>query len=527
MKKFLFFLTFILITSISVAQSTYNDVAKIFFKRCTSCHHDEGGAPFSLINFTETASFATSIKSNVQIGKMPPLFTDTTYTRFLKERLLTASEKAAIIKWVDDGALEGDPALAPVAPVYTKYQIAAKPDIIVKVPPFASNADAADMYNCFALKIPITTNRIIRAFEIVPNNAKIIHHVVVTIDTTGNAKDQVDGQCYTQPGQLGIGGYTPGSGPTIFPNDPRLKMGITIKPGWQIIAQNHYPPGSAKQIDSTEIRLYLYPEGTTGVREVHEATPLQNWLMPMMPGLVSTFTADWAINNSSAYVKTTVKGAISIYGTYPHAHKVNRSMRINAFKKGVKDSIPIIHVPNWDFNWEGVYHHQRLLKIPEGYTIHSKHVYDNTTNNKKNPNSPPKYVGAGPKSSDEMLFDSFEWMDYQVGDENIDLEDILSHDPLLLSVNDKIGTNNIINSYAFPTPAVESTTIMVKNTLAEKCELKLVDINGKIVKVNTTRNADSFLIKRGDLPSGVYFYTLTSSNNYKGSGKIIFMPQAK
>src|SRR5688572_22899165 len=114
----------------SKAQTTYSDVAGIFYKRCTSCHHTNGGAPFSMMNYSETAPYAASVKNALLTGKMPPWPPDTTYGRYVHERIVTTSEKNAIIKWVDDGAVEGNPALVPPAPTYTKYKIQAKPDLI-------------------------------------------------------------------------------------------------------------------------------------------------------------------------------------------------------------------------------------------------------------------------------------------------------------------------------------------------------------------------------------------------------------
>lgn len=54
-------------------------------------------------------------------------------------------------------------------------------------------------------------------------------------------------------------------------------------------------------------------------------------------------------------------------------------------------------------------------------------------------------------------------------------------------------------------------------------ELKIYDMFGKKVQADVQRT-DVFTISRGNLSSGVYFYTLNAGEN-SGSGKIVIMPR--
>src|ERR1051326_4260002 len=228
-----------------------------------------------MMNYSETYPWTSLIQADLNSGKMPPWPPDTTYTRLLHERIITTSEKAAILSWISNGASMGDTTIAngcPAAPVYTQYHLIGTPDLILKVAAFASNASASDAYNCFALPTGLTQDRILRAFEIVPSNPAIVHHVVVNVDTTGNINSDVSGGCFSEPGQFGVGGYAPGSPPSVYPSSPQLKLGMRIKAGSKFILQMHYPAGTAGQIDSTQIRLYFYPVNTTGIRPVYSNT---------------------------------------------------------------------------------------------------------------------------------------------------------------------------------------------------------------------------------------------------------------
>ncbi len=516
MKKLYILFFTAAITINASAQLVYKDVAGIFYNRCTACHHQNGGAPFSMMNYTETYPWVSQIKGDLNIGKMPPWPPDTNYTRLLHERIITATEKNDIISWINSGAQMGDTTIAngcPAAPVYHSYHLNGIPDLILKVPAFASNATTNDAYNCFAIPSGLTQDRILRAFEIVPNNPAILHHTVTNVDTTGTVTSDLSGGCYSEPGQMGIGGFAPGTPPTVFPGQAPLKMGMRIKAGSKIIMQQHYPKGSAGQIDSTEIRLFFYPVNATGIRPVYANTFLQNWAMSIPANTVMTYTAKYPSGSG------TLPSDISIFATSPHGHHVNRSMLVYGYRATPVDTIPLIHIPKWDFNWQGMYVHKNLVRIPAGYKLGSKHVYDNTTNNPDNPNSPPQLVSAGTSTTDEMLFDSFQWMYYQAGDENIDIDSLLANDSLLSTSTHEVSKINI-SSYVYPNPFTEGATLIITNASSSNCQLRIFDLYGKEVTADVKRTSDAFIIRRGNLPAGTYLYSLRW-NEYSGTGKII------
>ena len=519
MKKNYFFLFLFAISFIGNAQQLeYKDVAGIFYNRCTSCHHQNQHAQ-SMMNYSETYPWVGAIQADVTSGHMPPWPADTLHKRFFHERILTASEKTAILSWINTGAQKGDTTKAPPSPKYTSnYVLKGKPDLILKVPAFKSNASTKDTYNCFSLPTGLTKDRILRAMEIVPNNPAILHHSVVNVDTTGTVKTDTSGGAFLEPGDFMIGGYVPGLPATVMPGKAPLKCGILIKAGSNIITQQHYPLGSAGLMDSTEIRIYFYPEGTTGVRPVHVATLLKNWLMTIPANTVKTFTAEYP-----SIMQPAIPGW-SIMGVNPHAHHVNVSMFVCAYKASPKDTIPLINIPKWDFNWQGAYTFRNLVKVPAGYKLYARHVYDNTTNNPDNPNNPPQSVSAGTNTTDEMLFDSFAWLNYKAGDDTINISNILEHDSLIdnPTLVNEITTNQI-TSYTFPNPFNESTTLIVTNQRAADCKLQLFDIYGNEVSAEVQRLSDAFIIRRGNLTSGVYFYSLSDGKS-SGSGKLVLTP---
>lgn len=505
------------------AQLVYKDVAGIFYSRCTSCHHPDGGAPFSMMNYSETYPYASSILSDLNTGKMPPWSPDTTYVRFLHERVLTSTQKNAILSWINSGAQKGDTTLAPAPPTYKKYHLNGKPDLILQIPTFTSNSSTNNAYNCFALPTGLTVDRIVRAFEVVPGNPGAVHHVVIKVDTTGTITNDLSGNCLSQPGNFDLEVWAVGGGPTVFPSKDPLKMGIRIKAGSKLSLQIHYAPGTAGQLDSTQIRIYFYPLGTTGIRPVHVDTWLQNWTMPMLPNTTPTFSAQYPSSGG-------LTQAVSLFGSFPHCHGVCKT--ITNYADSGTTTIPLNRINNWDFNWQGFYFYPKMKKIPKGYTVRAKHLYDNTSNNPNNPNNPPKYVGAGQGTGDEMLFDTFQWMYYQAGDELIDINDIIKNDSILSSLPDVTMPINI-QSFAFPNPFNDHVKIEYELTRPAETAVSVYNIFGSEIKnlayqYNSAGiysvNWDGTNNSGSKVPAGVYFYTIKAGTS-AASGKIVLMPK--
>ena len=93
------------------------------------------------------------------------------------------------------------------------------------------------------------------------------------------------------------------------------------------------------------------------------------------------------------------------------------------------DTIPLIKIDNWNFRWQYFYTFKNPLKITGGSEIIVEATYDNTIDNHDNPFSPPREIterkgfnGKGSmRTTDEMLQFIINYLPYQEGDENINL----------------------------------------------------------------------------------------------------------
>jgi hypothetical protein len=134
----------------------------------------------------------------------------------------------------------------------------------------------------------------------------------------------------------------------------------------------------------------------------------------LRPQTVSTFTATILTKNDQ-----------SLLYVWPHMHLLGKSYRAYAVTPS-GDTLPLIKIPAWDFNWQELYRFRKPLHIPGGSTIFVEGTYDNTDANPRNPNSPPRLVFSDKdglmKTADEMLNLLLIYVPYQKGDEDIDLQ---------------------------------------------------------------------------------------------------------
>ena len=98
------------------------------------------------------------------------------------------------------------------------------------------------------------------------------------------------------------------------------------------------------------------------------------------------------------------------------------------------DTINLIRINKWEFEWQGAYLFKKFLKIPAGSMIYANGSYDNTASI-SNPN--PVLVQSGLNTDDEMFIFIFQYTDYQNGDENI----MIDNSVLTSTVNTLQHTN--------------------------------------------------------------------------------------
>ena len=493
MKNFLSYL--FISTSVFTFSQTPNyseDIAPILYNNCTECHNTGGIAPFSLMNYQEASSMAPQVVLSVISGEMPPWPVDTNYQRYAHERILSNSEINKIINWNNNGTPEGDPTLAPPIPTYVVgAKIPITSDYTLELPIYTSSAYTEDDYICFTETTSFSTDKWVKAIEVIPGNLSTVHHTLVYIDTSNN-NNSIQTDCMGVEGSL-IAGYVPGTDPTIFPNGPDMKMGVKIPAGAKITVQMHYPIGSGGTIDSTKINFFFYPDNTPNIREVFNQALLANWMLWIPANSSPSFTSQYPTGNN------TLNTDFSVLSVFPHMHLIGQE--ITSYAVGpTNDTIPFERITHWDFEWQGYYHFKNLIKVPMGSKLHAKAKYNNTSSNPHNPFDPPQLITAGESTTDEMFLVFLQYVVYQEGDENLNLEE-------LLTVGEKESLQfKTLNLFPNPT----KNNIKVELPFSEEIAYSIIDMEGKIVQQNNISNATDISVK--NLSSGNYLLSIVKDD---------------
>src|SRR5260370_33294172 len=91
---------------------------------------------------------------------------------------------------------------------------------------------------------------------------------------------------------------------------------------------------------------------------------------------------------------------MQLIAIHPHMHMLGHEMKIWARMRD--ESIkPLIHIDDWDFNWQGFYWFRTPVALPVASRIELTAAWDNSSLNPRNPNKPPPDVFWGARTVDE------------------------------------------------------------------------------------------------------------------------------
>ncbi len=92
------------------------EISRIVYARCLSCHRDGGSAPMALLSYSQVRPWAKAIKEEINERRMPPWGAIKGFGEFKDDNSLSAGEIHLIADWVEGGAPEGEPQYLPPLP---------------------------------------------------------------------------------------------------------------------------------------------------------------------------------------------------------------------------------------------------------------------------------------------------------------------------------------------------------------------------------------------------------------------------
>lgn len=433
----LYLLSLMLLATLTVQQThaqTYQDVKQILISKCAVCHKSsDGEAPFPLETYHDFKKRSKMVKEVIQTNFMPPWMPNPHYQDFANNRQLSSTEKEMIIKWIDSGAPEGKNKVKRQVTASAPLLTDRKPDLTLKIDkPFIVKGNNKERFVLFKVPFEMLAENTIEGVEFYSNNKKVVHHVNYMFTSIPDiSMDLKAGDPYIdnaeetdlnklmqyepyQTNPIFYTGWVPGASVEYYPQD----FGWILPKRGVVVFTVHYSATATDEQSVVGVNLYFKKKPakrqvriiSLGSGGIGESDIYPRFVIP--PNQVSTFS-----------LKIRTPEDQSLLYVWPHMHYLGKDFLAFAVT-AQNDTIPLIHIPNWNFEWQEMYRMKKLVKIPAGSTINIVGTYDNTANNPQNPNSPPKqvYSTGNMTAKDEMLTFLLIYAPYQEGDENVSLE---------------------------------------------------------------------------------------------------------
>ncbi len=360
----------------------------------------------SLLTYKDARPWAKAIKEAVLLRQMPPWFADPAHGTFSNDRRLSQQEIDTLVAWADTGAKEGDLRDAPSPKTFAEGWAMGKPDQVIQMPnAYDVPASGTVEYTYIVVPTGFTEDKWVQQVEVRPGNKSVVHHIVMLIRPPGvkYMPDAQPGVPYVPPktpekhrpdtGDGGfqmtgavemVGVYVPGGVPyELKPGQARL-----IPKGSDLIFQMHYTTNGKAAADQSRIG-FIFAKEPPKERVVNTFVGNLNFHIPPQ-------APDFAV-----HARVTMYAPATVLSLFPHMHVRGKSFEYRVtYPTGETETL--LDVPKYDFNWQLSYYLKEPKVLPKGTVIECIAHYDNSPNNKFNPD-PTKDVYWGDQTWEEML----------------------------------------------------------------------------------------------------------------------------
>jgi len=394
----------------------YKDVLPVLQKNCQECHRAGEAGPMAFTTYQESRPWAKAIRGAVLQHTMPPWYASPAHGQFRNERRLTDQEIATLSAWAESGAPEGDAKDAPPPRQFVDGWNIGKPDVVYTLPhAFEVPAKGTIEYQYVVIPTGFKEDRWVEMAEVRPGNRTVNHHVIAFVRPPGvkwlselkpgeftvpkkqergarNQEKKREGTSEDGAGMFGVEllvGYAPGLQPTVSPQGTAK----FVPAGSDIVLQLHYTATGTAASDQSRIGL-KFAKQPPQFRQLTVNATNGSFVIPP---------------NDPAYeVKSsmTLQEDSKLVWLMPHMHFRGKDFLYTAvYPSGEREVL--LDVPRYDFNWQLGYVLKDLKVLPKGTRIECVAHFDNSANNKANPD-PGKEVRWGDQTWEEMMIGWFD-----------------------------------------------------------------------------------------------------------------------
>jgi mono/diheme cytochrome c family protein len=371
----------------SGAEVTFSKhVAPILQQNCQVCHRPNTVAPMSFLTYQDVRPWARSIRQAVSERVMPPWYVDRNVgvQHYANDVSLSDEEIATIVRWVDSGAPQGNPADMPPNPSFddgSTWEIG-QPDLIVKLPETLTvKATGADQWLNILVDPNLTEDRYIKGVQtMVLDGKEIFHHIITSMRPAEDAEDAGQGNFLNE--------YAVGKHGDVFPEG----SGRLIQAGTRINFNIHLSSAQVSEETTGDVVLGLkfYPEGYTPEREV---------VTLRVGNLNEVDIRPNSVTRTDAY--QLLEQPAKVLSFQPHMHNRGKYACLEAILPG--GATEMLSCANFSFAWHlnYIFDPEWAPLLPAGTMLHAINIHDNTAANPANPD-PDAMLTWGQRGIDEM-----------------------------------------------------------------------------------------------------------------------------
>ncbi|MCG8413871.1 MAG: cytochrome c [Pseudomonadales bacterium] len=383
-----------------------SDVAAIFQEKCMECHRPNSIAPMPLLTYEDAKLFAPVIRYRVENRVMPPWHVNPQIgiQEFTNDRGLTEEQRQTILAWVDQGAPEGDPSLAPEPLQFDdalvwrlEEQMGSAPDLVVESEPFDLAAVTQDKWFRPSTPTGLEEERWVKAIEIRPKNSEsrqVVHHALAFLMQQDDGKRGLPEDVDIPFGPSLFMEWAVGKAGQIF----RPDTGKLMMPGSQIMWEVHLH-ANGERVPDAQVELGVW---------FHDEPPEHRTILSMLdaqgPNSLDIPPNEIAVTRGTFVLAAPAR----IENFQPHMHMRGKAMSMEAiYPNGEREVLSFVDNFQWNWQINYVYDEEAAPIVPKGTMLITTAWHDNTASNPHNPD-PNQWVGWGDRTVDEMAHN---WVD--------------------------------------------------------------------------------------------------------------------
>lgn len=359
------------------------EVIRILQRNCLGCHApNKIKSDISLTTYEEARPWAKAIKEEVLEKRMVPFQAVKGYGSFQHDYVLPQRDIELLISWIEGGAPRGE------AKDYPKTEIEqlikgdvwplGQPDMILqpetktKLEAEGDNEKSGIVIRCAVLPTGLKEPRRLNAIDFQPGNGEIVHaasfHRLSSLAKVTNKTSS----CGIVGETLGV--WVPGQSAVRMPEG----LGHRLEANSSIALKIHYRRTGGSVTNRSRLALYFAKAANGKLVRNITLSPVTT----MLP-------ANAEHHAVKAYL--TLNNTAEAVAIRPLLFPFAKAIEATAYRPDGSIEVLIV-AKNYRYDWQPEYQFRKPISLLKGTRIEVIAYFDNSDNNRNNPNDPPAAV---------------------------------------------------------------------------------------------------------------------------------------